>query len=1485
MSSLKKLNGLQMGGVGTEGFPDGSIFQTKYGIPPTEFGRILGIKSSYIMWNEHTNKNKFDEFWNKVYLKYSEAKKTNPNLKLKDYTENYLKSIPKYAPKQEAAIVPTKKVPVKEQARSVAKSKKQSEQPSKYQAPKVPKQQAQKQPLRQPTQLSSRVRGCASREPPQYNELMVKTYNKLINCLDVGKDATSTSQSLNVAEHGGFMLNNVIDPLFGYTSIDEAIRDKYNFNGVGDKSTTLFNDIIGMIDPTITYIPIFKHIVPEIYSTYSTYVQQLHQQMPQIYQPDSFYVIQDAGYGPKFIFPNYANLFTFATILDTASFSTDNPIDLTTLPIYQIKQDILQKYSLDTCIRALSFQKDTTGNYRIHFDLTPNGTIDELFNGAYNPMSVDGAELFNRRSGSAAPIDATQAPPFYGQGNYNKNYYIGQNYANQGRLIDIQKLVLIKEMGDTLKAMLLDQLLSYTDETLDLYPNLAAFQNQLPFCRENCIITTNDSNLAARCLLNRINSIVTSGRNVKKLALDATGPRDVAAPFYRIETEAEILSRVEQLKGQKIQNLIQQNNSVIDLLMEISNSDGMNIYFEDKTINEIQRQYLGEQIINDEKQINSPGIDGATKRKLQTYLLLFKNDYENPDPLNFQLRRNFLRCILYYMAKCLTFVNERIGELFSAYNTKRADPGYTVEDLYKSFLSELARFRFESPFEKNMDSNGQIYYIYTPNDKDKQFCFLPKLYGVDKIQNFTNDHEPEYFYYPKAKTNYTDFSLVNYFNIPDINNMSRTVFPNGTIGSIYRMFNVRLEKKNFTPEQIYGIIEMDNTNYFMITPLLYNEIDLNIDSKDNIFNKYIKTFCISDLIYVVGWKKYMHDDNSSWIRKNDGDFTAQINKLYYFSTILDPHTNISNCLFRNIRDENSINNQLLVNYNTPLNIKQLKADHKGGQDEVFGIFRRDNMIEDTLVFDDINDYPSPIIAKQSYLNKEIAQFINEKIEIMVKKINGDYQKLSDDTLYNEDASFKNLIEKLNFNVANLTYELKNDLQMKVANYIINRSPIIAPDVNNILIKDTNIPDYQGDPYKGRVDDTSLHIDFWNNIQLNNVSIINDPNGSYINISTNSLRNLLETSYRIDLTTKYNEITAKIGNAYKLAKKATKKGGADLTEEYLDEKGEDENTDPSTIENSGRLADVDSGLFDGTVFQKYFQNIGPETQKPGLLTFHMLCYFPKIIFMVYSLLKYIEYEAFHLSGGHASYKQLKDILVKFYERDFSDQLNRIFQDADPTYDDTPLFTIENLTAYDNATAVIIDIAQQMYNVAGLFKVGEEQFKADLALFNTHVLKMEPGQLFLKIAEKNNKYDIEYLYGRLFDAEYYVCDTKGGPEEEFNSIRVFEKFLANGVYSYGMPQAEAVAKTGTVEDTIITNIPQKVAPGAPKKEDVGFLAKMLDTLGLGKEEEEEPMPVRKLNFGMNANENPTVVAHGGGKKTKKKGAAKKYKKTRKVREHHK
>ena len=578
----------------------------------------------------------------------------------------------------------------------------------------------------------------------------------------------------------------------------------------------------------------------------------------------------------------------------------------------------------------------------------------------------------------------------------------------------------------------------------------------------------------------------------------------------------------------------------------------------------------------------------------------------------------------------------------------------------------------------------------------------------------------------------------------------------------------------------------------------------------------------------------------------------------------------------------------------------LTCMYKTDSQEVFGPFRKNNIIEDTLVFEDIKKYPNIDIAKKSYINKEIAEFVNSLVESKIIEINTKFPKLTDEKLYyqenkdtREKSPTKYIVDKLHKITVNLIYDMKTDLQKIIIGFISNN---ILNEPAELHIKEDDIVSNENDNYKGRIDDTSLHIDglIWENIPLSNVFFINRNGEQFIRIRKDNIStifNKLITSYNEKLNSLFKTIINSIPN--------TMKGGNN-------DNISNNNTDPHNEINikypsfNSNLNETSLTVFEQTIFQKYFQNVGPTTQKPGLLTFHMLCYFPKIIFMVYSLLKYIEADPQLQTLYNASYAPLKDILVKFYERDFSDELNRIFHDmvgesVEPTYEGEGTYTVGDLTNYDNATAVIIDIAQQMYNVAGLFKMGEEKFKADLALFNTHVLKKEPGSLFLKIAEKDNKHDIEYLYGRLFDAEYYVCETKGAYKkddgtygEEFNSIRVFEKFLANGVYSYGLEEvAEPVAEPVADADAepVQSNIPQKVAPGAPKKEDVGFLAKMLGTLGLGKEEEEEPMPIRKLNFAStNVNENPTAPVYGGAKKTRKRSSsAKRYKKTRKNPKH--
>ena len=61
---------------------------------------------------------------------------------------------------------------------------------------------------------------------------------------------------------------------------------------------------------------------------------------------------------------------------------------------------------------------------------------------------------------------------YYSKGNRYKNDYI-RNHSTEGDKQDIiKRLVLIKELGDTLQAVILDQMLIYKQEAFQKYPEL-----------------------------------------------------------------------------------------------------------------------------------------------------------------------------------------------------------------------------------------------------------------------------------------------------------------------------------------------------------------------------------------------------------------------------------------------------------------------------------------------------------------------------------------------------------------------------------------------------------------------------------------------------------------------------------------------------------------------------------------------------------------------------------------------------------------------------------------------------------------------------------------------------------------------------------------------------------------------------------------------------------------------------------------------------
>ena len=670
-------------------------------------------------------------------------------------------------------------------------------------------------------------------------------------------------------------------------------------------------------------------------------------------------------------------------------------------------------------------------------------------------------------------------------------------------------------------------------------------------------------------------------------------------------------------------------------------------------------------------------------------------------------------------------MNDKIKEILVARTVQSEDRTVTNMKLYLGFLLEAEKFRFDNPFETDIVNNN-IIYKYRGNQDYYGFSFLSKIFGTEKINTevlstLESGLKADFFKYNKTNHKddyiYKDFSSFYYFQMNnDLTNFNKTLFGQGS-GSIYRILNNRIEASNFIDTYIDAILKEDNKYYLVISPAIYNEIDLSEDipetpqlsqeinqdvrnikrkpikitsysalqsmkEKQKVYNKCIKEFNIGGIINHIATSRGFGEkfDTINWIYNNSGPlklYLKELEKLRDFSKLLnieDKTSIIHEWLFNDI--DGAINNRSIT-YNVFYNKDEIRriieanfnidiamfltTSLSKSENDVFGDYRKFTLVNDTLVLEDWKNYPDSTMAKQLYLNREIAEFINQLVEkYIIHPIKENNPRMD-----------KSLEDKLHLICANLTFDLKIDLQKKVRDFIENGSIIQCPKGSNITIKKEIIKAFKAkhggypDIYTGyRVDDTTLSQSFWNTISLDNISfdannyLVKDGNpivggGTGLNYDEDLLK-----CYATLMREKYNEIINVVGLQNTNIEMTGQTGGGP--------------NDPSTIENNSKLdidfppfnsklANIDPSMFDPTIFQKYFQNIGPASQKPGLLTFHMLCYFPKVIFMVYSLLKYIEHETDLQALYSASYNPLKNILIKFYERDFSDQLNRIFHD--------------------------------------------------------------------------------------------------------------------------------------------------------------------------------------------------------------------------------
>jgi hypothetical protein len=286
------------------------------------------------------------------------------------------------------------------------------------------------------------------------------------------------------------------------------------------------------------------------------------------------------------------------------------------------------------------------------------------------------------------------------------------------------------------------------------------------------------------------------------------------------------------------------------------------------------------------------------------------------------------------------------------------------------------------------------------------------------------------------------------------------------------------------------------------------------------------------------------------------------------------------------------------------------------------------------------------------------------------------------------------------------------------------------------------------------------------------------------------------------------------------------------------------------------------------FQKFFEVQG-DTYKPGLFTYHVLCYMPNVILLAYAFAKYIE----STTGASDVYDRmypdmpldmLKMYASKFFDFDYSNDLNHVFRNiargGEPAYvnvdpadlqmDDAMMLVLIQMVA-----GMLIDGDMRAYTNAGL--------AVDLAPF-----KGESNELFTYVRDDPEKLTIVRYYDLIYSAEEYVCDAKLLPRGG-NAIELFEHFVANGVYDVGAVDAENVVKaevtvTEPSTTTVVLNIPEKT-PVAKTPARQG-----LPNTGLGEYAPKRPTYASE-NVSSNENsEDPTRLLTFGGTRGKTRAA---------------
>jgi hypothetical protein len=295
------------------------------------------------------------------------------------------------------------------------------------------------------------------------DDASIQYHNRLINCIDIGKDAMikfitgGKENGLTNTMHGRFLKDEVIFPLFNGDKLDGS--DKEIVKGVGDEKKFLKTKLDALLK--LRELP-KQQIIRQKFSP----TQDLR-------LDDDLFLTYDAGPGPENFCKDYTLVLTPGSVMDSARKDKSHKKQTDTLSKpHELATDILKELDLSSTLTEIKFTPGKEYSFKIKTNIQSFEDITVKFN-----------------KNTFGEIETT-----YFSGNANKNKYIFQHHTDATKKPIIMFMILMKELGDTLQvAWLKDMIL----------------RGGFGLTADKTAICTGDLVVWMRSILNKVSCILT----------------------------------------------------------------------------------------------------------------------------------------------------------------------------------------------------------------------------------------------------------------------------------------------------------------------------------------------------------------------------------------------------------------------------------------------------------------------------------------------------------------------------------------------------------------------------------------------------------------------------------------------------------------------------------------------------------------------------------------------------------------------------------------------------------------------------------------------------------------------------------------------------------------------------------------------------------------------------------------------------------------